>query len=148
MIPVDEQGDCSDFTSATFPSINELYKQHNSSKMNSSSMMWMPSQSIVNESDDNNISVEPSPSALLVQAAPLSRQISTSSFKSGHIFVTPAASINFVNSPQPENQARIQSTNSVQEVEEEIDHKKPFSQNRSSQSSISSLYGNWKKEND
>ena len=147
MMPVDEQGDCSDFTSATFPSINELYKQRNISKMNSSSMLWMPSQSIVNESDDNNISVEPSPSALLVQAAPLSRQISTSSFKSGHIFVTPAASINFVNSPQPENQARIQSTNSVQEVEEESDHKKLFSQNRSSQSSISSLHMNFKKEN-
>ena len=126
MMPVDERGDCSDFANATFPPINELYKQRNSSKIDSSSMMWMPSQSIVNESDDNNISVEPSPSALLVQAAPLSRQISTSSFKSGHIFVTPAASINFVNSPQPENQTRIQSTNSIQEVKEGSDHKKLY----------------------
>jgi len=106
MIPLNEQGDCTDFSN--FNSLIEIEKRKNSTNVNSSSVMWVPSHSLAKENDDYT---EPSPSALLVKSATPSRQVSTSSFKSGHIFVTPAASINFVNSTS-ENLTRNPSASS------------------------------------
>ena len=117
MLPLNESG-YQDFTEMYTPSITDVRNRRSTSK--TSSAMWVPQQSFIQGSSSSDLE-KVSSSAVLVQTAqPPSREESVSSFTSGHIFVTPAASINFVTSTHSDN-ARNSSAASKTSVNESVE---------------------------
>lgn len=136
MLPVSE-GDYQSFTELTKhgSSINDVIIRRSLSKTTASSV-WVPSQSVTAQNSANEISSH-SPSAVLVKAAS-SRKLSDSSFTSGHIFVTPAASINFVTSSSQTDTAIKYPTPSSRASIDEIVEKRVSGSKLSNQPSMAS----------
>ena len=118
MLPVNESGNQEDFNeiSSSNLSINDIRTKRASSKT-SSSTMWVPQQSFVQSK--TNLESYSSNTVMVQSAQPPSRQAS-GSFTSGHIFVTPVASINFVTSTHTDN-ARNHSAASKTSVNEIVE---------------------------
>ena len=103
MIPMIGEGEFKDFNelNSSSPMVNDVRSVKSIAK-STSATMWHPTQSVVDISSNTDLKC-PSSTAVMVQPALPSRNVSASSFHSGPIVVAPVESINFVASTHSAN---------------------------------------------